>query len=323
MAPDADALRALVRANSPSPQTLGPEMLEVSDGSVIGAVCAVTDFAAEEEAGVGDLARTIARSRTDLRMRPGAAAKVTCFADANALAISVADLPRAPRWGERLPGASADYAERFVRMLPIARGAETTANRWVSTSELREECRRAGIRPARSRAETLERLDAHLAATRPLRTPECWPSDFRGGRTLILRADEGASAIALEGLRRAATDGTLALRAGRALFASGLCCWDGRDEPAFVRAEREAAARRHDAWMADLAPVEAALRARGHRWFFLGNPQPTTLPDGSTAVRYWLNGWQSPGATGQPYGWYTLEQLRDEQFVADTYARAE
>jgi hypothetical protein len=66
-----------------------------------------------------------------------------------------------------------------------------------------------------------------------------------------------------------------------------------------------------------LRPVERELKAKGHRFFFLGRPALINNKDGSKSVKYWLNGQSSPeaGYHSQPVGWYTPEELRAEDFV--------
>lgn len=138
---------------------------------------------------------------------------------------------------------------------------------------------------------------------------------FQNGQTLALPR-RGVMGLMLDHLWEAAQRGTLLVgSAGNVAFGSGLTILDAEDlteraqemilEINLIYAQR----------MADLEPVAAHLKAEGHRWFFLG--KPTVLGDGQ--VHYWLNGYGGP--EGQPFGWYTLEELRAEKFLDDLRER--
>ena len=64
-----------------------------------------------------------------------------------------------------------------------------------------------------------------------------------------------------------------------------------------------------------LEDVQAELRAKGYVWHFFG-PKTSVGADGVT--RYWFNGSQFGTGRGrltsQPYGWYTLDEMRAEAF---------
>lgn len=71
-----------------------------------------------------------------------------------------------------------------------------------------------------------------------------------------------------------------------------------------------------------LDEVAAELRAKGYRWHFFGIPrnragEPWTDLKGQG--RYWFNGSQSGEGRGrltkQPFGWFTLAEMRAEKFA--------
>lgn len=199
--------------------------------------------------------------------------------------------------------SSAPYSQQMSSALRI--------HSWTKLADLRDIALSLGIqKPGRTKAIVLQQITANDT---PLQ-PDIWPGWFHNGDVFVLRADRGIVADVLEMLYQAASvTGTLAFGGGAQMFGSGLSLYDGRDVGVKLNRERKAYARWHKKALAELEPVEAVLKAKGHGWYALGRP---TVMRGET--HYWLNGHRGgPGYTGQPFGWYTLAELLDEKFVRD------
>lgn len=62
--------------------------------------------------------------------------------------------------------------------------------------------------------------------------------------------------------------------------------------------------------------VKAELRAKGYRWFFFGKTRHAPEDEN----RYWFNGSKFNGEgrqilAEQPYGYFTLDEMRAEKFA--------
>lgn len=74
-----------------------------------------------------------------------------------------------------------------------------------------------------------------------------------------------------------------------------------------------------------LAEVQAELWAKGYRWHFFGIPhnRQGEAWDGGPD-RYWFNGSTLGEGRGrltkQPFGWFTLEEMRAEKFAEGLHA---
>lgn len=72
-----------------------------------------------------------------------------------------------------------------------------------------------------------------------------------------------------------------------------------------------------DAEWSEFADVAAALSADGYAWHSLGR-RWSKAADGT--VRVWLNGSYVMGSqhlSRQPFGWFTVDELRREVFASD------
>lgn len=291
-------------------------------GDPVVGIAYTVNASAEEEHGVCVLVRGIAGAGEGPRMDPGAAAHVVAFEDVCGLVVSSRPITDPIRhWGDPLPGGSVDYVLDFSSRLDFARSFDLDQ----TVPRLREMARELGIPTSGRRKHQLASAirchpEVHMVADRQ----ERWPAWFGDGQTLVLRADDGPVRAALERLIASLMAGELAVSEARAPLGAALVLYDARDESPQTREQRQARRDWHRERMAELAPVAARLQAGGHRWFFLGRPTETTR-DGVTAVRYWLNG-TGMGPDGrwgpQPFGWYTLEELAEEKFIADARARA-
>lgn len=203
----------------------------------------------------------------------------------------------------------------------------TNTSRWEyerkTVPELREMARRQQV-AIPSRAKKAEIITT-LAAAAPVDRPTIYPAWLHHGDMLVLpRGTDDEFGQIVDKLIDAAHAGTLVVGGmGPAVFTSGLTLLDERDLDQASKQRVIDAKIWHLGRMAELAPVEAELTERGHRFMFLGNPDDRNI-DGQTAVRYWLNGFGSDRHGldyPQPFGWYTLEELLAEKFVIDARER--
>jgi hypothetical protein len=185
----------------------------------------------------------------------------------------------------------------------------------------------------KARGEKKAEYVARLEAERQ-RGTKVFPGWFQSGKVLILRAGDVGSVpeqIAQEvlwRLRYAYDEGTLGFGSGGSNpFATGLSLFDAQDLAPGVVEAWKSDLEWVEAQEAALKPVADELAAEGHRWYALG--RPTLLKSkvggdrvygGDGEVHYWLNGQGYPlsgsdRGSAQPYGWYTLDELRERKFV--------
>lgn len=161
-----------------------------------------------------------------------------------------------------------------------------------------------------------------VAAARALPLPESdsYPGWFGTGDTLVVLKGVGAHRVVVDAMVSAARAGTLLMGGlGRRSFGTGLTMLDSRDLSDqdvndLVDAESDYRLR-----MAALQPVADELRSRGFAWYALGTPREFEAEGRGPEVHYWLNATsiRIAGRIHQPYGWYTLEELLAEKFIAD------
>lgn len=299
----------------------GPSAIidDVLDEPIVGLTFR-TDYDASQEYGIRDIVNAVTGpDPRRYQMTPEARLRFSVCTDRNAFAVSVRPLPPTFAWGEELPGASRSYSDRWQSAIRWVRGVRTFSD-WDTMVELRAEAKLRGVSPLPRRKDAL--LDAINAATNPhpCEHPEHWPVPFGGGQTLIVRADGGASAVIVAGLRDAIDAGTFAIGSASGPFHTGLLFYDARDETQALRDQRDANHAWYDARMAELAPVRAELEARGHTFRSIGEPREggwnTKRGQEDSAVRYWVATHGGRGAQ-QVSGWYSLDELRAEVFAAD------
>lgn len=102
---------------------------------------------------------------------------------------------------------------------------------------------------------------------------------------------------------------TLAISAVDFTLAHGLFLYDGATEPARHRSVRRLIDMRDQRARRELDSVKEFLNERKHEWHSLGHS--VHFEDDGTPL-YWLNATYDTELGRQPYGWYTLKQLRDE-----------
>lgn len=312
----------------PVPKSFTVAWCETPDGDPIAGIVHQCDYRAEEEYGVGDIRRAITGS--DIRqfcMTESGRHHAATFSDVRGLVLTSRPLDKPEfLWGEPLHGdfQSWDYGRAWGSALPWTRRLDQVANTWMSMAELRNTARTLGIKPLpRSKADIVEAILIHPDAGHQL--PDLWPGIFdSSGTTLVLRAEgETLTCRVIAKLADAIRVGTLGIGSASGPFHTGSFYYDTRDETPGLIQERTERFDWHDARMAELKPVKQTLEARGHRWYALGSPS-VIAPKGKTEreVHYWLNGTSHPRYGGQPYGWYTLQELLDEKFVVDSNERA-
>lgn len=311
-----EALEEVARRQSPGTGCAGLQALKTPEGDLIAALMFCADFATEQELGVGELSRGLTGGHLAPSITRRALGCIARFEDRNGLIVSSRPLGKDRfSWGEPIPGTPSTYAERWDRKLYYARGARDRIRRNTSMAEIQGIADELGIpRPRpRTKRELAALVSSHPGLRQHLETPDVWPADFEYGQTLVLRADEGPTAAMIEQLAAAIDYQTLAITGGRSFLASGLMLYDVRDETPGLISAREERARWIEDKLADLDPVAAELRSRGHRWHFLGRPSKHTDEHGNETVRYWLNGTRVGGH--QPAGWYSLDELLAEKFL--------
>lgn len=296
--------------------------VEQPDGPPIVGISYRCDFAAEQDAGAGDLIKMIART-----------------ADPNSL-------PALLRKTEPTTRTQADHVEDLgwavaFHVHPIDRGrvpdrahlsiidqephAKGIPSVWAldrnSMDALREQAKNLGIeKPARKKADLINQIvDAS-----PNKNPGQHAAWFEYGNTLVVAKRDGAQRLVLEHLLAAAEAGTLTTgQFGVAVFGASLSLFDSRDlTEASVNSILEANDW-YDQKMAELEPVKDELHKRGHRWYALGKPNTMKGEDGHPVVKYWLNGHSVSTESGrrQPFGWYSLDELLSEKWLADAAER--
>lgn len=278
--------------------------LTTDDGPIL-TLSYACDFKAEEEMGVGKLRSALTET-----------------ADASAFPYLFANTPRSYPQRDLLTvtddviaistrptpyglDRTLDWSRAIIRQNRYMRGLTPFWElKRLTVPELRKKAAADGVTvPARARKDDL--VEAIGNAETPMH-PYLHPACFGAGETLVIPRGDGAFRIVTDAIIDAMYAGTLTSGLGGAPFGSGVTLFDSRDLGERTRDAVLIAHQEHEAHMAALEPVTADLKAKGHRWFFLG--KPTTGGDGQ--VRYWLN-----GDNGVGFGWFTLEQLASEAFL--------
>lgn len=320
-----DNVESRILEPHPSTRTFTIGAAASDDGWPIVGLSYRCDYRAEEEYGVSDLRK--AMCGTDPRrfqVLPENTDHATVFSDVNAVAFSTRPLPQNPKWGDvLLEWSDQDYAGHWSRSVAFARGLpDPWALSRKKTAELRSHGKALGISPLpRRKDDLIAAIVAHPENVKAADSPDCWPGWFHYGNLLVLRADDGITAEAVAAIADAVRNGTVGFSPVSGPFSTGLLITDMTDLGPKTWERLHDQWDWHDARMAELAPVEAELRAKGHRFYFLGKPREggwrTADGQEDTAVRYWLNGSGDP----QPSGWYTLDELRSEKFAEDARIR--
>lgn len=299
-------------------EQFGPGLTVCPDGELIVGLCYRTDYDATQEYGLGELRQVLtSKEPRQFQMVPSAANHAAVFDDVNGFLLSKRSVQPTLSWGDPLPGwGDPDgYASWWARNLAWVHGVDSSPLWRMKVADIRGELKAAGVSPLPRKRAELETEWCRWKASQ-LGEQVRWPAFFGAGETLVFRADSGPTADIVTALTDAVRSGTLGVGSASSPFSTGMFFYDTRDETSALVAAREAAFDVYDARMAELAPVADELKARGHRFYFLGNPSLQTV-DGEQVVRYWLNGTGSP----QPFGWYTLDELLAGKFVVDAHEK--
>lgn len=314
------------------------------------------DYRYEEEAGIGKIktAMGVTGANGWMVTREGARNRIAVLRlpegdEGYAIAFTEKPVMFLNTWGDDIRKAEgprgwdptllrgSSYVEHYEDNLDHAQGYETD---WAlfnkRVPELKELAKAEGVslKGIRLRADIEEAIKAHRRSVRVAKSPNTYPGYFHYGDVLVLRAGAGVVADVLRMLMKAALDGTLAFGSGGfGPFASGTVIYDGADVSKQEVKNRKRAAKWYNKQMAKVGPVLEYLKEKhGQRPYFLGNPRvgfeelvDSNAKDGRrkvspTDVYYWLNGSsiRKPDRSYvQPYGWYTLDDLRAGKYLTD------
>lgn len=289
-----------------STRTISLALMDTPDETPIVGLTYVCDYRAEEEAGISKIAEAFNNASDQTY-------KFAITSDGMHV-FSTRDLPN-----DSVHHQVKMSQEYHARMLPFVQESEARDLNYKTVSELKAYARAHSI-SLTGRTKKADIL-ATLIATAKAENPNVWPAWFHFGDNLMFRADKGIIADTLKLLVEAVKANTFAISNSSQVFSSGLGLYDSRDIGPKLKAQWEEQQAAYEADMKKLEPVAAELKARGHKWFFLGNPTVLRPKDATTMeTRYWLNG-DTVRGLGQPFGWYTLEELLAEKFLDDLKAK--
>lgn len=294
---DADIRGAVEQLNT---RTFGLSVVDTPDGVPIVGVTYMCDFRAEEEWGVSSMAKAF-EGQSDQAHR------VRVTEDGMFLFNS--------GFGES--SIQVEKARSYWNQnLSYAMGMEKKEMWNWKIKDMRVYANSKGInlKGKTKKADIEEAIQEDHRNNQKPEHPNRFPGWFHYGDVLALKATDGIVKDVLNLLVDAARENLLAVSNGRGAFSTGFGFYRTADIGPKLREELDEAQRQYEEDMAALAPVAAELKSRGFGWYFLGKPTPM---HGTT--KYWLNGEGRMGGKceGQPYGWYSLEELLAEKFIAD------
>lgn len=313
---------------SPSSMTIG--WVDSEDGWPIVGLSYRTDYDGSEEWGIRKLRERITgKESRNFQMVEGSREHFALCSDQNAFAVSVSPFTETTfEWGDKIGGpfvSSDAYASRWSDMLGYVQGHDDAGYvRFQATmTELRAMAKALGVSPLpRSKDGLRDAIASHPDRAAQASRPNLWPVWFARGEVLVVRADTGPVADVVAGLRDAIRNGTFAIGDGSGPFCSGLFFHDAATIGPDMRSAIVERHEWHDARMAEAEPVLAELREEGFDVHFFGIPRPgghtTKYGKEDDAVRYWLNGRTvrlPSGRRGQPFGWFSLDEMRDRVFL--------
>jgi len=305
-----------------SSRALSVAFFETPDGDPVVGITYLCDHRAEEEWGVGNLAKALTGDDPRaFQMSRQAFRHIAFFSDRNGLILSTEPLPKQeyawgepvgqPEWMRGDAESYTDYARHFEQSLPWVQGINDHVNYWMTSAELREVGRKLGVEKLpRKKSELYDAVAAAARAKGEPKRPDSWPAWFHNGKQMILRADSGPAARVLARVARAAREGFLGVGNGSSNpFSQGLLFFDVRDETEGLRKAIKERHDWHDAQMKKLAPAERELKRLGYRWYFLGRPREVAWQGEEKALRFWVNGLQ----LGDPWRRETPIQADEEE----------
>lgn len=199
-------------------------------------------------------------------------------------------------------------------------------NFWrMTVSELKAKAKEAGLKgySKMKRSELEDALAKKIQENDGIVPEESYsqPAWFHYGDFLIIERKAGTVfAEVLDHLVAAAKEGYLVVGGGGFGFGSGFSFFDSRDFSKAFTDEVHASNIWHREQMELLKPVAEIVKKK-HGYYALGRPSMH-----SGEVKYWLNGHSVRAATGrgcQPFGWYTLRELKDEKYMEDMEVNAQ
>lgn len=302
------------------PRSFTLASVETPDGDPIVGLEYRCDYRAEEEWGMGRLAKTVTGDENrNFGMTEKGRAHVAWFSDGSGIILSDEPLPKqvyewgepisTSRWDEPRPNSiEDDYARFWQDDIWAGVRRELNLDYWAKVPELREAAKKLGIKPLPSKRDDLINAIAAAGAEslpREENDPGTFPGWFHDGHRFILRAtDDSPTSRALKRLVRAAQDGTLGIGGSTAgnPFGRGFFIYETRDETPELNKEIDEAFAFHEAAMSAIEPVLEQLKSWGLRWYFVGNPRPSgrksehyrpAEPEGEIA--YWVKGLRAEG----------------------------
>jgi hypothetical protein len=206
------------------------------------------DFKAEEEWGIGDIAKVLNNGRDgEVILNKDSKKHIAFFSDCNGMVISTSPLSyQTLKWGEQggerfeTGRLREEYPESWERLLDYTQGVKS---RWTLErapfTELKAMAKEFEISPIpRSRKELAIVLSQHPRLKEEKSKPLAWPGYFQDGKNLILRADEGPTSEVLKALIESAKSGNLMLINSSVVFARGMILYDVRSETKELKKER-------------------------------------------------------------------------------------
>lgn len=279
----------------PSTRQFSLVVTDTPDGYPMVGVKYMCDFRYEEEAGTGKLSKLFMDTDDQSKHVRVLGNGMVLFGDVES------------------SREAASAISHYSQSLAYAQGTSAFRDWMYNVKELRALAAEQGVslKGLTKRDDIVAALSKHHYNNAKADKPNTWPGYFHNGSTLGLRAGKGIVADVLQMLVDAAAEGTLGVGNANVGFGSGFSLYDLADMGPKLKAEITEANDQYRKDMDALEPVAAELKDRGYNWYFLGNPS-----DINGAKRYWLNGYSLP-KIGQPFGWYTLDELLAEQFVTD------
>lgn len=280
-------------------RTFGLSYTETSDGWPIVGVKYQCDFRSEEETGMGDMIRNFENTEDQTKI---------CFDTPEGGFVFLAkhyiyDVNR------EILAARAFWSQS----IGYAQGAEVLNTYRLTVKEMKEWAKdnNLSLKGLTKRDQIEAKVRAHSIKTSKKETPNQWPGWFHYGGVMYLKA-EGIVHDVLKLIWMAGGEGSIGVLGGSQAFGRGFGFYDKRDIGPLLAAELEEADKFYKDSMEALKPVQEALEAKGHRFYFLGKPQQFN----GQPVKYWMNGQVTQLTHGkQAFGWYSLEDLKNETFV--------
>ena len=218
------------------------------------------------------------------------------------------------RSGSDVPQAAKDSIARRQRRRGIDFAEDELPLVGSSVTDLKNTARDLKIRGF-SKMNHEQLVDAVLDVRRNVADGEPHNGWFQSGSVLVLPKTNDVYGEVLADIVEAAREGYVVVSpSALSPFGSSLAFFDSRD----LTSEQRDDIAKDQAWyyekMDELEPVKKVVADRDG-YFALGSPRI----DSNGEVVYWLNG-QSIVVNNQrvqPYGWYTLDQLSNRDYVAN------